>query len=127
MGYGFPAALTAKLLNPDKPVIVFIGDGGMGMYLGEIETAVRNNIPIIAVIFNDRALSLIQMNQERKGIPVYGTSFTNPDYVKLAESFGIQGFRVEATDEVRAAVNTALKSDKLTIIEAVINAQAYRI
>lgn len=127
MGYGFPAALTAKLLNPDKPVIAFVGDGGMGMYLGEIETAVRNNIPVVAVIFNDSALSLIQMNQERKGIPLYGTSFNNPDYVKLAESFGIKGFRVEKADEVKTAVKTALKSDKLTIIEAVVNAQAYRI
>lgn len=127
MGYSFPAAMTAKLLNPERPVIAFVGDGGLGMYLGEIETAVRCSIPVILVVLCDKALSLIKMNQERKGLPVFGTEFTNPDFAKVAEAFGAKGYKVEMENQVRDAIEEALKSDVITLIEAVINAQAYRV
>jgi len=127
MGYGFPTALTAKLLFPETPVIGFLGDGGMSMYLGEIETAVRLGVPLITVVLCDESLSLIKMNQERKGIPYTGVEFGNPDYAEIARCFGASGFRVQSQSEMQQALAEAMTSQKPVFIHADIDASAYRI
>ncbi len=75
MGYGLPAAAAAKLAHPETPAVAFLGDGGFGMYLGEIETLVRERLAPIVIVLNDGALSLIKINQERRGYPTVGVDF----------------------------------------------------
>ena len=90
MGYGFPSAIAAQLAYPDKPVVVFLGDGGFAMYMAELETAMRLQLPLIVVVLCDGALSLIAMSQERRGLPHHGVHFGNPDIVKIAQAFGAE-------------------------------------
>lgn len=127
MGFGLPTAMTAKLLNPEKSVIAVIGDGGFGMSMAEIETCVREDIPVIAVILDDSTLSLIRMNQERKGFPSYGVTFGNPDVKKLAESFGAHGAKVANIQDYKEALNQACKSNKPAIIQALVDPKPYRV
>jgi acetolactate synthase-1/2/3 large subunit len=127
MGFGLPTAMAAKLLNPEKPVVAIIGDGGFGMSMAELETCVRENIPVIVVILDDRTLSLIRMNQERKDFPSYGVTFGNTDLNKLAESFGAFGAKVENIQDYRKALKRALELNKPAVIQAVVDPKPYRI
>lgn len=127
MGFGLPTAMAAKLLYPEKPVVTIIGDGGFGMSMAEIETCIRENLPIIIVILDDSTLSLIRMNQERKGFPSYGVTFSNPDVKKLAESFGAFGAKVENIRDYEETLKQALKLNKPAIIQAVVDPKPYRI
>jgi acetolactate synthase-1/2/3 large subunit len=127
MGYGFPTALVAKMLHPDRPVIAFVGDGGMSMYLGELETAVRLGTNLIAVVMCDQSLSLIKMNQERKGIPYTGVEFANPDYGKVAECMGAAGFRAGTPQALLAALRSARSCNRPAVIHADIDGAPYRL
>lgn len=126
MGSGIPTAMAAKLYFPEKPVIAIIGDGGFGMNMAELETMVRENIPIIIIVLDDKTLSLIKMNQERKGLMPYGVEFMNPDMVKLAESFGAVGYKVERIKELEDILKKEWSSKKPVVIQAVIDPQSYR-
>ena len=122
MGYGFPAALGAKIGNPDKPVVCISGDGGMQMNSQEFATAVMEEIPVIACVFNNRVLGMVRQWQSlfygkryamvdlanKGGIATADEKpkFT-PDFVKLAESYGAAGIRVEKSDEIEAAFEKA--------------------
>lgn len=129
MGFGFPAALGAKLIYPDRPVVAIIGDGGFGMTMAEIETAVRENLPVIVIVMDDETLSLIRMNQERKKfpIPTHGVTFRNPDIKALAESFGAFGAKAENIQDFEKFLKQALESGKPAVIQAVIDPMPYRI
>ncbi|GAQ25160.1 thiamine pyrophosphate-binding protein [Tepidanaerobacter syntrophicus] len=126
MGSGIPTAMAAKLYFPKKPVIAIIGDGCFGMNMAELETMVREDIPIIIIVLDDKTLSLIKMNQERKGLMPYGVEFTNPDMVKLAESFGAVGYKVERIKELEDILKKELNSKKPVVIQAVIDPRSYR-
>ena len=118
MGYGFPAALGAKIGNPNTPVVCISGDGGMQMNSQEFATAVMEEIPVIACVFNNRVLGMVRQWQSlfygkryamvdlanKGGIAVADEKpkFT-PDFVKLAESYGAAGIRVEKPEEIEAA------------------------
>ena len=73
MAVALPAALGAKLVEPDAPVVCFTGDGGLLMRVGDLETAVRENLPIVVVVFNDRKLNMIKLQQLRRGYDPKGT------------------------------------------------------
>ena len=89
MGYSIPAAIGAKLASPDSTVLAIIGDGGFNISATELLTAVREKIAIKVIILNDKRFGLIKTNQINKFGYSYSTKLTNPDYAKLAESFGI--------------------------------------
>lgn len=127
MGYGVPAAMAAKLIHPTRPVVAIVGDGGFAMSIAEFETMVREKIPVIIIVMDDRTLSLIRMNQERKGYPSFGVEFANPDLVRLAESFGFLGFKVVDIEALQAALTTAQSSNKPAVIQAVIDPAGYRL
>ncbi|MGA2989602.1 MAG: thiamine pyrophosphate-binding protein [Candidatus Korobacteraceae bacterium] len=127
MGYGFPAAIAAKLAWPEKPVVAFLGDGGFSMYMGELETARRLNLPLIIVVLCDQALSLIAIKQEQLGLPYNGVHFDNPDIAKVADAFGAEGRVCTKVAEVEAAISSAYKSCKLTVIQAMVDSGPYRL
>ena len=139
MGYGFPAAIGAKLGNPDADVFAISGDGGMQMNIQELATAVLEELPIINCIFNNTYLGMVRQWQKL----FYGKrySMTNlrsgalsrrtngeeypkytPDFIKLAESYGAKGIRVTKREEIAAAFEEARKSTKVpTVIEFIID------
>lgn len=109
LGSGFPTALGAKVANPDKPVVAITGDGGFMFGVQELATAVQFNIGVVTLVFNNNAYGNVRRDQrERFDGRVVASDLVNPDFVKLAESFGVASARVTAPDQFRAAMEKAL-------------------
>ena len=125
MGNGLPAVIAAKLEQPDRPAAVVVGDGGIGMYLGEIETAVRLGIDLPIVVLVDGSLSLIRLGQYQRGYPAYGVDFTQPRLAELAQCLGAHGDRVTTEEEARGAIEAAARRKGVSLIEAHIDRGAY--
>ncbi|MBE2984343.1 acetolactate synthase large subunit [Campylobacter sp. RM9344] len=123
MGFGLPAALGAKWAVGDKPVINFTGDGSILMNIQELMTSVVDKKPVVNIILNNSFLGMVRQWQTF----FYEHRYSNtdlsiqPDFVKLAESFGGVGFRVKTKKEFEDALNTALKSDKISLIDVVVD------
>jgi acetolactate synthase-1/2/3 large subunit len=125
MGYAVPGALAARLAFPDRPVVAFTGDGGLLMTIAELQTAQRENLPIIVLVFDDGEIGLIRVKQEIKGIPRHGVQLGGVDWEKLAQAFGADGVEVETEQELSQALATAVKSSRTTVIAARIDASGY--
>lgn len=125
MGTGLPAVIAARLLWPERPAVVILGDGGLGMYLGELETAVRLGIDLPIVVLVDGSLSLIKLGQIGRGYEPSGVDFLMPKFADIARGFGATGVRVETIDQTREAIGAALRRKGVTLIEAIINGRAY--
>jgi acetolactate synthase-1/2/3 large subunit len=109
LGSGFPTALGAKIANPDKPVVAITGDGGFMFGVQELATAVQFNIGVITLVFNNNAYGNVRRDQrERFDGRVVASDLVNPDFVKLAESFGVGAISVTAPDQFRTALEKAL-------------------
>ncbi len=126
MGYALPAAIGAALSAPGVPVIAFTGDGGLGMTLMEIETAVRLRLRVIVVVFNDAALSLIKIKQRSSGqggdeAVGYGPT----SFAAAAEAMGAAAASVGDRAELAAALTTALGRDGPTLIDARVDPAGY--
>jgi len=122
MGYGLPAAIAAKIAEPNRVVIAVCGDGDFMMNCQELATAARYEAYPIVLVVNNSMLGTIRMHQEREFTKrVMGTGLTNPDFVKFAESFGMPGYRVSKTEEFAAAFDKALASNKGALIELVLD------
>ncbi len=117
MGIAIPGAIAAKLVAPDKRVVAVTGDGGFMMNCQELETALRAGTPFVTLIFNDNGYGLIEWKQ----INQFGKSsfikFTNPDFVKFAESMGLKGYRVESADDLVPTLKTALEQGVPAVID----------
>jgi len=118
MGYGLPAAVTAKLLYPERPVVVFAGDGCFLMTGQELATAVQYRLAIVIIVVNNNMLGTIRMHQEQR-FPgrVIGTELVNPDFCALARAYGAHAERVEKTEEFLPALNRALAEPLPALIE----------
>ncbi|MDN5867008.1 MAG: thiamine pyrophosphate-dependent enzyme [Candidatus Nitrosocosmicus sp.] len=99
MGFALPGAIAAQLVKPEQKVVAMCGDGGFLMNVQELETAVRLKLPIIVVVWVDSDLGLISLKQSMEFGRTAFTRFTNPDFVKLAESFGAKGYKINNTLE----------------------------
>jgi len=119
MGFALPAALVAKLDFPDRQVVCVAGDGGFGMLMADFTTAVRENLNIIAIVFNDSVLKNIKKELVRDGYPIFGVEFPNPNFAQFAESCGGFGVRVDTPDKLDRALQEALKSGKPAIVEII--------
>ena len=142
MGYGFPGAVGAKIGNPDTPVIMISGDGGMQMNIQEFATAVLQELPVILCVFNNSYLGMVRQWQKL----FYGKRYSmtclrsgkaceghcgeegcscppyTPDFIKLAESYGAKGLRVRKPEDVKAAFEEAMRNKKTpTLIEFIID------
>lgn len=118
MGYAVPAAIGAKIVHPDRPVVCFVGDGGFLMTGQEIATAFHHAVAPVILVFNNQMYGTIRMHQERT-YPgrVSGTALTNPDFARYIESFGGHGEVVERTEELVPAVQRALASGRPAVVE----------
>jgi acetolactate synthase-1/2/3 large subunit len=109
LGSGFPTALGAKVACPDRPVVAITGDGGFMFGVQELATAVQFNIGVITLVFNNNAFGNVKRDQTQSyGGRIIGSDLVNPDFVKLAESFGVRAQRVSSPDEFRPAIESAL-------------------
>lgn len=117
MGIALPGAIAAKLVHPDRKIVVVCGDGGFMMNSQEIETAMRLGLSFVAVIFNDSKYGMIEWKQIIHHQKSYGNEFTNPDFVKYAESFGAKGYRIEKAEDFSKILREALKQDTVSIID----------
>ncbi len=126
MGYGLPAAVGAALASSaGEPVVCIAGDGGFAMTMAEMETAVRHQLPVIVVLFDDRALSLIELKQSRREFSPSGVRFAGKDYCALARGFGAAGWTVNAESELRDALTAALDCDGPAIISCRVDPSEY--
>jgi acetolactate synthase-1/2/3 large subunit len=116
MGFAVPAAVAAKLVHPGRHVVTVNGDGGFLMNCQELETAVRLGTPFVNVIWENSQYGSIVWKQDKRFGSHFGTDFTNPDFVKLAEGFGMPGWRCEAPEDFGAHLQHALTLDAPSVI-----------
>ena len=118
MGYGFPAAIAAQIVHPERTVVCFAGDGGFLMASPELATAVRYDVPVIVVLINNSSYGSIRMHQERE-YPgrKFATDLNNPDFVALAMAYGAHGERVETIEAFPEAFERARRTRKPAILE----------
>ncbi|MCO5971063.1 acetolactate synthase large subunit [Actinoallomurus soli] len=116
MGFAVPGALAAKLAYPNRHVLAATGDGAFLMNSQELETAVREKLPITVLIWEDRAYGLIEWKMDLEMGHDSNVEFGNPDFVKYAESFGARGYRVESADALLPTLRQALEEDTVSVI-----------
>ena len=118
LGYGFPTALGAKVAKPDVPVISVVGDGGFMFGVQELATAVQHRIGLITILFNNNQYGNVQqMQRNLYNNRVIATDLHNPDFVKLADSFGAQALRATTPAELSHAIKLGKQTDLPTLIE----------
>jgi acetolactate synthase-1/2/3 large subunit len=126
LGSGFPTALGAKVAYPDRPVVAITGDGGFMFGVQELATAVQFNIGVITLVFNNNAFANVRRDQVQSfGGRIIGSDLVNPDFVKLAESFGVQAQRASSPTEFRLAIERALAHDapQLIVVDIAANSE----
>nr|WP_281501517.1 thiamine pyrophosphate-binding protein [Kordiimonas laminariae] len=125
MGYGVPAAIAAKIVSPEKTVVCCAGDGCFMMSVMELATAARYGANVIFLVFNNSMFGTIRMHQE-KNYPerISGTELTNPDFVPMAESYGLHATRIERTEDFAPALKAAQSSGKPALIEVMVDPEA---
>jgi sulfoacetaldehyde acetyltransferase len=120
-GYAYPTAIGAKVAAPDRPAIAYVGDGAWGMSLQETLTCVRENIPAIAVVFNNGQWGAEKKNQIDFYADRYvGTNLKNPSFAAIAKSMGADGIKVDKPGSIGDAVTTAIASNRPTVIEIMV-------
>ena len=118
LGSGFPTALGAKVANPDRPVVAITGDGGFMFGVQELATAVQFNIGVVTLVFNNNSYGNVRRDQrERFEGRVVASDLVNPDFVKLAESFGVGAARVTSPEVFRPALEKALAHGRPYLID----------
>ncbi|MEI7613028.1 MAG: thiamine pyrophosphate-dependent enzyme, partial [Betaproteobacteria bacterium] len=116
-GYAFPTAMGAKVARPDRPSIAYVGDGAWGMSLAEVMTAVRENIPVVAVVFDNGQWGAEKRNQiDYFDNRFLGTDLVNPNFAEVAKAMGANGITVEHEDQVGDALKSAIASNRPTVI-----------
>ncbi|NJM58110.1 MAG: acetolactate synthase large subunit, partial [Synechococcales cyanobacterium RU_4_20] len=117
MGIAIPGGLAAKLVSSDRKVVAVTGDGGFMMNSQELETALRVGTPFVTLIFNDGGYGLIEWKQQRQFGHSSHVRFGNPDFVQLAHSMGLKGYRVESAGALVPTLKEALMQDVPTVID----------
>lgn len=117
LGFGFTLAMGAKIGKPEVPVVSINGDGGFGFTLNELATLVQHNIGLITIVFDDNAYGNVKrIQQVDMGGRTIASDLVNPDWVKLAESFGVTGRRAESPDQLAQALADSIRADEPTLI-----------
>jgi acetolactate synthase-1/2/3 large subunit len=117
MGAGLPSAMEAARLWPQHRVLSINGDGGFMMNCQELETAVRLGLNLVVLVLNDGAYGMIRWKQQAVGHADFGLEFTNPDFVRFAESFGAKGHRVSATEDFAPLLESCLAAGGVQLID----------
>ncbi len=117
LGYAYPVALGAKVARPDRPVVAVSGDGGFLFNAQELATAVQHKINVVAVVFNDNSYGNVARDLDEAWGGAYGAQLHNPDFMKLAEAFGVRGLSAKEPTEVGRLVADAVQMDRPVLIE----------
>ena len=118
LGWGFAAAIGAKLACPAKPVLSIAGDGGFMFNVQELSTAVRHQVPVVVVVFNDGAYGNVRrIQRDQYDGHTIASDLLNPDFVKLAESFGAMGLKADSPEALRPALRQAFAANAPVLIE----------
>ena len=117
LGYAYPVALGAKVARPDRPVVSVSGDGGFLFNAQELSTAARHRINVVAVVFNDSSYGNVARDLDESWGGQYGAELQNPDFMKLADAFGVAGLRAKAPTEVGRLVREAIELDRPALVE----------
>lgn len=118
LGFGFPSALGVKVAHPDRPVVCVTGDGGLMFAAQELATAAQEGIAVVTLVFNNNAYGNVLRDQQTGfANRVIGAQLTNPDFVKLANAFGIEAHRVASPDTLRPMLAKALRASMPVLIE----------
>ena len=125
MGFALPAAIASVLHEPDRPAIAFTGDGGLLMCLGELATAVETGGALVIVVFNDGALSLIDIKQQQRRLPAEGVRWDRPDFAAIMRALGGDGWRVASLPAYRRALSRALARGRPALIDVQVDASGY--
>jgi hypothetical protein len=121
MGYALPAAIAAAIVHRDRPVVAVAGDGGFAMTMTELETAVRERVRPIVLVFDNQRYGTIRMHQDRRAPGGVATDLGPIDFVKAAEAFGAHGVRIEATEAFEPVLREALTADRPTVLHLVLD------
>ena len=116
MALAVPGAIGAKLAYPERKVLAVTGDGGFLMSSQELETAMRERVPFVVLIWVDNAYGLIKWKMDMELGHHAAVDFSNPDLVKYAESFGAKGYRIEAAADLLPTLKKALADDTVSVI-----------
>ena len=116
MGWGPPAALTAKLLYPKRPVLSVSGDGGFAMMLHVLFTAIQYDLPVVFVVMNNSGLGMVRDHQRGK---IFASQFTDTNFARIAEAFGCRGIRVEQAGKLTPVIREALKAKLPTVVDVI--------
>ncbi|HEV8615421.1 MAG TPA: thiamine pyrophosphate-dependent enzyme [Methylomirabilota bacterium] len=124
LGYEYPTALGAKVARPDRAVVAICGDGGFMYNVQELSTAVRHKINVICVVFNDNAFGNVSRDLDESWGGSFGAELHNPDFMKLADAYGVVGLRAKQPTEVGDLVRQAVKMDTPVLIEVPVGRMA---
>jgi acetolactate synthase-1/2/3 large subunit len=116
MAFSLPGALAAKLALPDRKVLATMGDGAFLMAAAELETAIREGLHIVVLVWVDGSYGLIRWKQELEVGRAEAVDFGNPDFVRFAESFGAKGYAVGSSAELGPILRTALDDEAVSVI-----------
>jgi acetolactate synthase I/II/III large subunit len=117
MGAGLPSAMMSSMVYPERKVMAICGDGGFMMNSQEMETAVRLKLNITVLILNDNSYGMIRWKQANMGFKDWGLTYGNPDFVKYAEAYGANGYRVESAAHLQELLKTCLNTPGVNLIE----------
>jgi pyruvate dehydrogenase (quinone) len=117
MANALPHAIGAQAAQPGRQVISLSGDGGLAMLLGELITLRQQHLPVKVVVFNNGALSFVELEMKAAGIVTYGTGLDNPDFAGIAQAAGLFGARVEKAGELEDALRAAFSHDGAALVD----------
>ncbi|MCG8971702.1 thiamine pyrophosphate-dependent enzyme [Streptomyces sp. CL12-4] len=121
MANAMPQALGAQFLDRERQVVAFCGDGGLSMLLGDLMTLRTYRLPVKLVVFDNRRLGMVKLEQEQAGLPEFGTVLDNPDFAAVAEAMGITGIRVTDPADVESAVERAFRTPGPVLLDVLTN------
>ncbi|MFE4601900.1 thiamine pyrophosphate-dependent enzyme [Kitasatospora indigofera] len=123
MANAMPQALGAQLWAPDREVVAFCGDGGLSMLLGDLMTVKAHRLPVKLVVFDNRRLGMVELEQEQTGLSGFGTELDNPDFAAVATALGITGIRVTDPADLRDSVRRAFATPGPVLLDVLTNPQ----
>ncbi|MFD8735993.1 thiamine pyrophosphate-dependent enzyme [Streptomyces sp. NPDC059618] len=121
MANAMPQALGAQLWAPDRQIVAFCGDGGLSMLLGDLMTIKTYRLPVKLVVFDNRRLGMVKLEQEQAGLPEFGTELDNPDFAAVATALGITGIRVSDPAELHESVRRAFDTPGPVVLDVLTN------
>lgn len=125
MGFALPAAIASALHQPQRCTVAFTGDGGLMMCLGELATAVQAQARIVVVVFNDASLSLIDIKQQQRELPVRGVRWDRPDFATVMRGLGGKGYKATSLGAYQRALTAAFADDGPSLIDVMVDPSGY--